>query len=1045
MRLRNILLLALAGLHITLSSSQTSVDNYYIYFADGSVEAYPKEYVKAFSQSAEGYELTLVDDSKRSWTSGQVDSVSAISPVYPQFTDFKLDDKLNDQLFYDIDGRIENDSVNLVVGAIGKWLTPSFKTDSKIAEVYIGKELQESGQTRSRFAEDVIYTLSLPDHRRFTMEKISDEVWSEPTRPTSEISLTASMLSTNAPSGRDQGLDKMLDNDPTTFFHSTYSGDPVYEVLPVDQNTYVSVTLNKAVSCLKFYYQTRHDTSERSPYAFKVYVSNNNSSWTEVAEFDATSGIPTTGKSAEFTSSVIELKEAYKYWRFEQTECSYKNYLCLAEFKLYEVTGEAGEPELIEPAQYAYTMLPMGREVPVRVDWLTDHSEVPRVNIEIEGGKTVTSKEYYLNAVITINGMGVWPDFKDSVKIKGRGNSSWSAAKKPYRLKFASSVKPFGMKKGKNWNLIAQAQTGSLLSNPVALKIARMTGTAAANDVVPIDLYMNSLYAGSYIFTQKVGLANNSVDLDDETQAVLIELDSYSETGQFRSTQYNLPVNIKSPEFGEDETVLTYNQVKTEFDSFITDIYNNANYERHLDVDMLARFMLVNELVLNAELGHPKSTYLYRENMNHLSSQYTFGPVWDFDWGYGYEGTSSYCMTDPTEYYFDRHPKNPGRTFFMNLWEGSEWIKYYYYQVWKDFMDNHLEELIDYVDDYHAYARNSFRKNSTKWSDGYNYTSNVERMKSWLEQRAHYIMDRLTPYDGVKIPYPFADSNSDGSLDTKDVDNMVSYMFRPRITDRKLKIVDIDANGELTVNDIAWMCELAGNTVAAQARRNAFIDEWSIDVEDEGEDRDADEIYTMHDNYQSRANETRSGTEKIALTVTPNVEKGGWDIAVSMNNNTPYIALQMDFTLPTGVAVSDNTADIALSPRMEATHTATNAYLQDGTYRVIAYSPDNAEITDRQGTLFTLTVTPERVLSEGTYTLTAKNIRLSTAKGIEEKLDDMAASIISSDINAMEHTSPQWPADIYDLSGRLVRKGATSLQGLHQGTYIINQQKVIVK
>ena len=1044
MKLRNLLLLALAGLHITFTGAQTSIDNHFIYFADGSVEAYPKEYVKTFSQSAEGYELTLIDGTKRTWAVEQVDSVSDISPVYPRFTDFKLDDKLNDQLFYDIDGRLDNDSVNLIVGAIGKWLTPSFKTDSKIAEVYIGKDIQTSGQSRRRFAEDMTYTLSLPGHRRLAMEKVSEEVWSEPTAPISEIPLTTDMLSTNAPSGRNQGLDKMLDNDPTTFFHSTYSGDPVYDVLPTDKFPYITVTLDKAVGSLKFYYLTRHDTSERSPHAFKVYVSNDNASWTEVAEFDASSGIPTAGKSQEFTSPVIELKQAYKYWRFEQTACSYKNYLCLAEFRLYEVTGKAGEPELIQPAKYAYTMLPLGREVPIRVDWLTDHAEVPRIDINIEGGKFVTSKEYYLNAEITIQGQGVWPDFQDVVQIKGRGNSSWGAAKKPYRLKFASSVKPFGLKKGKNWNLIAQAQTGSLLSNPVAMKIARMTGTAAANDVVPVDLYMNGSYMGSYMFTQKVGLANNSVDLEDETQAVLIELDSYSETGQFRSNNYNLPVNIKSPEFGEDETVLSFSQIRTEFNNFITDIYNDANYERHLDIDKLVRFMLVNELVLNAELGHPKSTFLYRENMNHLSSQYTFGPVWDFDWGYGYEGTSTYCMTDPTEYYFNRHPKNPGRTFFMKLWEESEWIKYYYYQVWKDFMDNHLEELIDYIDNYHAYARNSFRKNSNKWSDGYNYSTNVANMKSWIEQRAHHIMDSLTPYDGVKVPYHFADSNSDGSLDTKDIDNMVSYMFRPRITDRKLKIVDIDANGELTVNDIAWMCELAENTVAAQARRNTAIDEWSIDVEDEGEDRDADEIYTMPDNYQTRANETRNSTEKIAFSVTPNTEKGGWDIAVSMNNNTPYIALQVDFTLPTGLAVSDDMSDISLSPRMEATHTITNAYLQDGTYRVIAYSPDNAEITDQQGVLFTLTVIPNRALSDGTYTLTAKNIRLSTAKGIEEKVDDITASIITSDLNTIEHT-PQWPADIYDLSGRLVRKSATSLQGLHQGTYIVNQQKVIVK
>jgi hypothetical protein len=317
-------------------------------------------------------------------------------------------------------------------------------------------------------------------------------------------------------------------------------------------------------------------------------------------------------------------------------------------------------------------------------------------------------------------------------------------------------------------------------------------------------------------------------------------------------------------------------------------------------------------------------------------------------------------------------------------------------------------------------------------------------MKSWLEQRAHHIMDNLTPYTEGDVPYHFGDSNNDGALDMADVDNMTSYIYRPRITDKKMQIVDIDKNARLTVTDIAWMCELADNTAAAQARKNARVDEWSIDVEDEGEDRDADEIYTMPDTYLTQAYETRNGTEKITISVTPNEEKQGWDIAVSMNNTTPYIAFQMDFALPKGIAVYDDITDIALAPRTEATHTIHNAYLQDGTYRVMAYATDNAEIADQQGALFTLTVTPEDVLSEGTYTLTAKNIYLTTAKGVEETVGNTTASIVATDIATMKQGN-EWPADVYDLSGRLVRRGATSLHGLHQGTYIINQKKVTIK
>ena len=37
------------------------------------------------------------------------------------------------------------------------------------------------------------------------------------------------------------------------------------------------------------------------------------------------------------------------------------------------------------------------------------------------------------------------------------------------------------------------------------------------------------------------------------------------------------------------------------------------------------------------------------------------------------------------------------------------------------------------------------------------------------------------------------------------------------------------------------------------------------------------------------------------------------------------------------------------------------------------------------------------------------------------------------------------PADIYSVSGALVRKAATSLEGLEKGVYIINRKKVVVK
>ena len=53
------------------------------------------------------------------------------------------------------------------------------------------------------------------------------------------------------------------------------------------------------------------------------------------------------------------------------------------------------------------------------------------------------------------------------------------------------------------------------------MKAACLVGTAGANHIVPVELYMNGEYRGSYNFTEKVGFSNNSIDLDDETGAAL--------------------------------------------------------------------------------------------------------------------------------------------------------------------------------------------------------------------------------------------------------------------------------------------------------------------------------------------------------------------------------------------------------------------------------------------------------------------------------------------------------------------------------------------
>lgn len=402
-------------------------------------------------------------------------------------------------------------------------------------------------------------------------------------------------------------------------------------------------------------------------------------------------------------------------------------------------------------SSYTYAMQPYGRDYTVHVEWLTDQSEnVPAIYINTLDGQMISSKNHYVDAEITIDGAGVYPSLETTpMQIKGRGNTSWSSNpwhKNPYRLKFAEKVKPFGMTKGKSWVLLANSLYGSLMTNAIGMEVASLTGTAAANHIIPVELYINGHYRGNYNFTEKVGFSNNSIDIEDETDAVLLELDTYyDETYKFKSTPYNLPVNIKEPDFGEGETSLTTSDIITDFNQVMRTLKNGTDIADLVDMEYLARYMLVSELIENFELMHPKSTFLYKEHVKG-ESKYIFGPIWDLDWGFGYELYYNYCVYGQEVNYFNS-VRMEARQFVWDLRYVSEQLDRVYYKVWTHFMTYHLDELLDYCSEYFAYANPSFQNNQDKWGDGNQYATFAYNAKKWLQRRANHVYSHLTVYD----------------------------------------------------------------------------------------------------------------------------------------------------------------------------------------------------------------------------------------------------------------------------------------------------------
>lgn len=479
--------------------------------------------------------------------------------------------------------------------------------------------------------------------------------------------------------------------------------------------------------------------------------------------------------------------------------------LSFASDRVYTV-GYPGDMILTAIADGSCSMKPYGHQYVIAVDFLTDHStSVPRIDINTEGGADISSKLEYLNAVIIINGNGVFPSMTDSVKVRGRGNASWSnnpSAKNSYRLKFSSKKSPLGLTRGKNWVLLGNKIKGSMLTNAIGMKAASLLGTVAANHIIPVDLYVNGTYKGNYNFTEKVGLSNNSVKLPDEDVAALLELDLYydePEGQKFRSDPRNIPVNIKSPVFSETQGTVTLDMVSNRFNAFVAAVVNGKDLTSHVDLDALARYLLLNELVCNKEIFHPKSTYCYYENVLDESSKLVFGPVWDLDWACGYVGFSPFSYFSELISYdlFNRvYPSGEQYEFFSRL-SKDRILAQRMFQVMEDFMDKGLDELCDFCREYYEYAAPSLLMSPIAYVDVVNYDSQASNAAVWLRARADMIYNNR-----LKDRFEIGDVNGDGEVNIADINTLIDIILGGGADVDMLKRADVNGDSEVNVADI---------------------------------------------------------------------------------------------------------------------------------------------------------------------------------------------------------------------------------------------------
>jgi len=359
-------------------------------------------------------------------------------------------------------------------------------------------------------------------------------------------------------------------------------------------------------------------------------------------------------------------------------------------------------------------------------------TNLPTVVIHTTNAVDVTSKDYYLQGIISTISKDGNKIYTDSLEIKGRGHGSWGHPKKPYRLKLYNKVRLLDMPaKEKSWVLVNNYGDKTLMRNLLAYDLSRRFEFNYTPAATPVDVFLNGEYKGNYQLCDKLEEGTNRVSLEkmtvddvslpNLTGGYMIEVSAYAkeETDWFESKRNHIPVEFKYP---KTKNIVPQQKayIKSHFDKMeaaiyaITDNNPQENYRAYVDTETFLKHFIIGEITGNTDTYWSTYMYKYRED-----DKFYFGPVWDFD--IAYENDSrTYPINKKSNWIYNSSGSsaaNGMRSLVNQLFKDPslEVELKALYEKYRNSGDLSTEALLDVVDNYAEELNQSQNLNFLRW------------------------------------------------------------------------------------------------------------------------------------------------------------------------------------------------------------------------------------------------------------------------------------------------------------------------------------------
>lgn len=216
-------------------------------------------------------------------------------------------------------------------------------------------------------------------------------------------------------------------------------------------------------------------------------------------------------------------------------------------------------------------------------------------------------------------------------EIAGRGNSTWEAEKKPYRLKLTAQQNLLDMGAAKDWILLADDFDSSHIRNKAAYDFAREIGAAFSPEAQWVDFYANGEYLGLYLLTERNQIHPQRVAIPEE-ESFLVSMEwpariQWEQLPNVVSQRGNL-LMIRGNGLGQERLRQVWQSAENAIyaDDGI-DPVAGKHWRELIDVDSWAQQYLLREVFADGDACAMSQFFYYTQSSGRLYA----GPLWDMD------------------------------------------------------------------------------------------------------------------------------------------------------------------------------------------------------------------------------------------------------------------------------------------------------------------------------------------------------------------------------------------------------------------------------